>query len=134
MSLENDIQDLTAAIREQTAVIAASMGAATTKTEKAVAKTEKVTSINTAKAKKPAAKKAKPEVDEDEGEESEVTYAQVEKAISTLAKTALPKGRKRAIEILADYDAKKGPQVDESHYPAILRDLDEAIEELSDDE
>lgn len=139
MSIETEIKELrgavtalAAAIASQNALIESGINAASAKSEKPKADKPKASKPKAAEKPEPEEEKDEDLLDEDV--HSTVEYSQVEKAIQTLAKTAVPDGRKRAIAILKDYDAKKGPEVDESHYANILEDLNTAIEELTDDE
>jgi len=131
MALEDDIKELTAALRENTAAL---LGTRT------IPMDDRVVSSG----KKKAAEKPVEEVGE-KAEESAteetiaeegtgpVTYKQIEQATLALARTAVPAGRERAKMILGEYGVAKVSELDQADYSSFFSNINIAIKELSDE-
>lgn len=121
MSLEAAIEGLTAAIKENTAAMRELEAKVDGPTEaKPAEKPKKSTS------KKPAAKAEKPK-EEPKAEKDEAPAVDKKTLTAKIIELAKEKGRDAAAKLLAEYDAQKVPELDESVYGEVYEKAKELL-------
>ncbi len=89
---------------------------------------EKAPAKRTRRTRKSKEPEPEPEEDEDEDEE-EIGLPQIRQKFRALVDSV---GREAAVDVLADFNAKKVPDLDEEDYPEVAAAIDAAIEETED--
>ncbi len=118
--LEEKIDELTAAVKELTAVMSA--GAAPKKTRKTKTKPEEVKEEPETTCALPAEEKPEPEIKNDN---FPATLDDVKKAIIEVAK--IPNGRDIAVAVLEEFGAKKATELKEDDYFMVIKTLKEGL-------
>lgn len=123
MSLEQALQDLTAAIREQTAAVVAANGSAPAAPAEPVKATKKVVKAEADEAPtKPAAKKAAAPAEDDADEA--IPYADVQKQIIAVANA---KGPEAARAVLKKFGVTKGQELKTEQYAEVIKAMKGAL-------